>query len=179
MAKIRVTVWGENLHEQSSESVKKVYPKGMHQCIADGLNEASDIKAITATLQQQEHGLTEKALANTDVLTWWGHIAHDQVKDEIVDRVQKRVLEGMGLIALHASFHSKIFRRLMGTTCNLGCWRITGEKERLWVCQPAHPIAKGIDRFIEIPHTEMYGEPFGIPVPEEQIILPPISLDMI
>jgi trehalose utilization protein len=170
MAKIRVTVWGENIHEHTHKAVKKVYPKGMHTCIADGLNEATDIKAITATLQQPEHGLTEKVLANTDVLTWWGHMGHHLVEEEIVSRVQRRVLEGMGLIVLHSGHYSKIFKRLMGTTCSL-CWREAAEKERIWVCNPTHPITKGIDRFIEIPHTEMYGEPFGIPVPEEQIFI--------
>ena len=168
--KIRVTVWGENVHEQTHQAVRDIYPNGMHTAIAEGLAAAGDIEARTATLQEPEHGLTEAVLESTDVLTWWGHCAHGQVADEIVDRVQKRVLEGMGLIVLHSGHYSKIFRRLMGTTCSL-TWREAGEKERLWVCNPGHPIAQGIDKYFEIPNVEMYGEPFGIPAPEEQVFI--------
>ena len=167
---IRVTVWGENVHEKKHQTVSAIYPEGMHSTIAKGLQEDSHIETTTATLDQPEHGLTDELLRNTDVLTWWGHAAHEQVEDAIVERVQKRVLEGMGLIVLHSGHYSKIFRRLMGTACSL-CWREAGEKERIWVCQPAHPIAQGLDHYFEIPHTEMYGEPFAIPVPEEQIFI--------
>lgn len=168
---IRVTVWGENVHEKKSAAVQKVYPTGMHTTIADFLNRDPELTAVTATLDQPEHGLTEERLAQTDVLTWWGHAAHGSVEDKIVDRVQRRVLEGMGLIVLHSGHYAKIFKRLLGTTCSLS-WREAGEKERLWVCNPAHPIAAGItDHFFEIEHEEMYGEPFGIPTPDEQIFI--------
>lgn len=168
--KIRVTVWGENVHEQTHQAVRDIYPRGMHTVIAEGLSEAADIEARTATLQEPDHGLTEAVLDETDVLTWWGHCAHDKVRDDIVDRVQKRVLEGMGLIVLHSGHYSKIFKRLMGTSCSL-TWREAGEKERLWVCNPGHPISQGIDKYFEIPEVEMYGEPFGIPTPDEQVFI--------
>ena len=168
--KIRVTVWGENVHENTHKVVRDIYPRGMHTAIAEGLSAAPDIEARTATLQEPEHGLTQAVLDSTDVLTWWGHCAHGEVRDGIVDRVQKRVLEGMGLIVLHSGHYSKIFKRLMGTSCSL-TWREAGEKERLWVCNPGHPIAQGIDKYFEIPNVEMYGEPFGIPTPDEQIFI--------
>jgi trehalose utilization protein len=167
---IHVTVWGENVHEHKSALVRSHYPNGMHECIADALNQDVEIRARTATLQQPEHGLTDEVLENTDVLTWWGHAAHDQVDDAIVDRVQRRVLEGMGLVVLHSGHYAKIFKRLMGTTCSL-TWREAGERERLWVCNPGHPIARGIDKFIELREEEMYGEPFAIPAPEEQVFI--------
>jgi trehalose utilization protein len=170
MQKIRVTVWGENVHEKKMPLVAKLYPKGMHEAIADGLRPDKSLDVRTVTLDQPEHGLSEKVLAETDVLTWWGHAAHGEVKDEIVDRVQKRVLEGMGLVVLHSGHYSKIFKRLLGTTCSL-TWREAGEKERIWVCNPGHPIAQGIDRYFEIPHEEMYGEPFGIPTPDEMVFI--------
>ena len=170
MPKIRVTVWGENVHEQKHQIVREIYPNGMHQCIADGLREDEELEVRAATLQEPEHGLTRDILEATDVLTWWGHAAHRQVADEVVDRVQTRVLEGMGLIVLHSGHFSKIFKRLMGTPCSL-CWREAGEKERLWVCNPGHPIAQGINRYFEIEHEEMYGEPFAIPAPDEQIFI--------
>ena len=170
MSQIRVTVWGENVHEKKHKAVADIYPKGMHTAIADALAQDGEIKPRTATLDQSEHGLTEKVLAETDVLTWWGHAAHGDVKDEIVDRVQRRVLEGMGLIVLHSGHHAKIFKRLMGTSCDLK-WREAGERERLWVCNPGHPIVQGIGECLELPNTEMYGEPFGIPTPDENVFI--------
>ena len=169
MSSLRITVWGENVHEHKSAKVKKVYPNGMHAAIAAGLvQHLPNASVITATLQEPEHGLTVERLRETDVLFWWGHMAHDQVSDDVVKRVHARVLEGMGLIVLHSGHYSKIFRLLMGTSCSL-TWREADERERLWVCNPGHPIARGIDRFFELPMEEMYGEPFGIPAPEEQV----------
>lgn len=167
---IRVTVWGENVHEHHHEVVGKLYPNGMHSTIAASLAEDPAIEARTATLQEPEHGLTEAVLAETDVLTWWGHCAHDQVADAIVDRVQRAVLGGMGLLVLHSGHFSKIFRRLMGTSCGLK-WREAGEKERIWVCNPGHAIARGLGEHFELPHTEMYGEPFAVPTPDENVFV--------
>lgn len=167
---IRTVVWGENVHDQESQIVKEIYPKGMHSAIADGLNESPAFSATTAVLQDPEHGLSEARLAQTDVLVWWGHAAHGDVSDEIVERVQQRVWEGMGLIALHSAHFSKIFRRLMGTPCSL-TWREAGERERLWVINPTHPIAQGLGPYIELPNAEMYGEPFTVPEPMETVFI--------
>lgn len=167
---IRTVVWGENVHDQESKIVQEIYPKGMHFAIADGLNENAAFSATTAVLQDPEHGLSEERLAQTDVLVWWGHAAHDDVSDEVVERVQQRVWEGMGLIALHSAHFSKIFRRLMGTPCSL-TWREAGERERLWVINPTHPIVKGLGPYIELPNAEMYGEPFTVPEPMETVLV--------
>lgn len=171
MKPLRVVVWGENVHEQQDAAVAAIYPDGMHAAIAAGIREnLPDAEVSTATLQEPEHGLTAERLAATDVLTWWGHRAHAEVSDAVAERVQRRVLEGMGLIVLHSAHYSKIFKRLMGTTCSL-TWRVAGERERLWVCNPGHPIAQGIDRCFELPKEEMYGEPFAVPAPEEQVFI--------
>jgi trehalose utilization protein len=167
---LRVTVWGENVHEQKDAAVQRVYPDGMHEAIAAGLRDGGGVEVRTATLDQPEHGLTAEVLEQTDVLTWWGHRAHGEVQDAVVDRVQARVLQGMGLIVLHSAHYSKIFKRLLGTSCSL-TYREVGEKERLWVCNPGHPIAQGIDRYFEIEHEEMYGEPFAIPTPDEVVFI--------
>jgi trehalose utilization protein len=166
---IRVTVWNEFRHEKTDEAVAQVYPDGMHQAIAGQLK-GEGFAVRTATLDEPEHGLTVDVLAQTDVLTWWGHMAHAEVQDEIVARVHQRVLEGMGLIVLHSAHFSKIFRKLMGTTCNLK-WREIGEKERLWVVDPSHPIAAGLGEYFEIPNAEMYGERFDVPAPDELVFL--------
>ena len=167
---IRVTVWNEGVHEKKTPEVARIYPKGIHGAIADHLGSCPGVSVRTATLDQPEHGLTEQVLAETDVLVWWGHRAHADVADAVVDRVQLRVLAGMGLICLHSAHHSKIFRRLMGTTCNLK-WREAGERELLWVTSPAHPILEGVENPVIIDHEEMYGEHFDIPEPDETILI--------
>ncbi len=167
---IRVTVWGENVHERKNPIVRQIYPNGMHATIAEAIAEERGFQVRTATLQQAQHGLTKRVLEETDVLVWWGHAAHGKVSDRVVERVLGRVWEGMGFIALHSAHYSKPFLRLMGTSCSL-IWREAGEKERVWVCNPAHPIARDLDRYFEIPNTEMYGEPFAIPAPDEIVFI--------
>jgi trehalose utilization protein len=170
--KINVTVWNENIHEHKDEAVRKVYPDGIHSAIAGFLKADGRFGTIrTATLQQPENGLTDDVLNDTDVLLWWGHMAHGQVLDEVVNKVYKRVLAGMGLIVLHSGHASKIFSKLLGTDTGNLSWRDDGESERVWVIAKNHPITKGLGDYIEIPHTEMYGEPFMIPTPDELIFV--------
>jgi len=167
---IKVTVWNEYRHEKSSDEVAKIYPDGMHAAIAAHLGAQPGIATRTATLDEPEHGLTDEVLADTDVLTWWGHVAHGEVTDEVAEKVQRRVLSGMGLIVLHSGHFSKPFGRLMGTSCQLK-WREANEREVLWVTRPGHPILQGIDDHFVIPHVEMYGEHFDIPEPDETILI--------
>lgn len=170
---LRVTVWNEFIHEREHAAVAKIYPRGIHTVVAEALQRqlGDEIVVRTATIDQAEHGLSESVLAETDVLTWWGHAAHDRVSDTVVDRVQQRVWQGMGLLVMHSAHLSKIFRRLMGTSCMLR-WREAAEKERLWIVNPSHPIVQGLtDEYFELPHTEMYGEFFDIPPPDELILI--------
>src|SRR5207244_10324941 len=62
--RLRVTVWNEYVHERGEESVKRIYPDGMHRPIADGIRrELGDgVSVRIATLEEPEHGLTEEAL---------------------------------------------------------------------------------------------------------------------
>jgi trehalose utilization protein len=169
---IRVTVWGENVHEREEEHVRALYPEGMHAAIAAGLTAllGDRVSVRTATLDEPEHGLTDSVLAQTDVLTWWGHTAHDRVDAAVVERVQAAVLGGVGLLALHSAHYSRIFQRLLGTSCSLR-WRNDGERELVWTVDPAHPIAAGIPHPIVIDAHEMYGEHFDIPPPDELVFV--------
>lgn len=166
---IRVTVWNEFRHEKRPGKPQEVYPNGMHAPIAEYLRKQG-FEVRVATLDEPDHGLTDDVLAATDVMTWWGHTAHGEVRDDIVQKVQKRVWEGMGLIVMHSGHFSKIFRALMGTSCDLK-WREIAEKERIWVIDPAHPIAEGLPEYFEIPNEEMYGERFDIPQPDELVMI--------
>ncbi len=165
---INVTVWNEFKHEKEIPSILEMYPGGLHGYIASFL-ECDEIKTRTATLDDEECGLTDEVLAETDVLIWWGHKAHSKVPDEVVKRVQNAVLSGMGLVVLHSGHHSKVFRALMGTTCNLK-WR-DGARERVWIVKPNHPIAEGIEDGFLLEKEEMYGEAFDIPNPDDVIFM--------
>ena len=164
----QVTIWNEFRHERKNPAVTAIYPQGMHAVLATALQEHG-FSVRTATLDEPEHGLSDAVLSQTEVLVWWGHLAHGEVADEVVERVKARVLAGMGLIVLHSGHFSKIFKALMGTSCDLK-WREAGEIERLWVIEPAHPIAAGLPEMIEIAQEEMYGERFDIPAPETLVL---------
>lgn len=169
----RITIWNEFVHEKSNTLVQTHYPDGIHIVIADGLRQhhGEAVTIRTATLDEPEHGLSQEVLDNTDVLLWWGHAAHGRVSDEVVARVHQRVLQGMGLIVLHSGHLSKIFVKLMGTSCMLR-WREAGEKERLWIVNPSHPICEGFENeYFELPNTEMYGEFFDIPQPDDLLFI--------
>lgn len=172
-APLRVTVWNEYVHERTSAAVAAIYPHGIHAVQAAALSAlgGDELQVRTATLDEPEHGLSDAVLAETDVLTWWGHAAHERVSDAVVERVRQRVLQGMGLVVLHSGHNSKIFRMLMGTSCMLR-WREAGERERLWIVDPSHPIVAGFtEEFFELPQTEMYGEFFDVPRPDEVFLI--------
>lgn len=171
--KLNILVWNEGVHEAENEpeAMAEMYPDGMHGAIAEGLRAYYPEAAVaTATLADDQHGLSEEALARTDVLLWWGHRAHDKVSEEVVGRVQRHVLGGMGLIVLHSGHFAKVFVRLLGTSCSLA-WRNEGERELVWTVKPSHPIAEGVDNPIVIPQQEMYGELFDIPDPDDLIFI--------
>lgn len=173
---LRVTVWGENRHEQTEKHVAAIYPQGMHTTIAEGITEnlGDTCTVHTVTLDDPKHGLTDEVLAHTDVLTWWGHAAHDEVSDEVVERVHRHVLSGMGLVVLHSGHWSKIFTQLMGTTCTLR-WHSERDRELVWTVDPTHPIARGVPHPIVIDEQEMYGEFFDIPTPDELVFVSSFS----
>jgi trehalose utilization protein len=167
---LNVTIWNEYRHEQENDAVRAVYPDGIHSAIAAYLSERDGLNVRTATLDEPEHGLPDEVLNTTDVLIWWGHKAHGDVSNMLVEKVKQRVWDGMGLVVLHSGHFSKIFKRLMGTSCDLK-WRDRGERERLWIVSPGHPIAEGLPETFVVPQAEMYGEHFDIPAPDELVMV--------
>ncbi|MFP3091359.1 ThuA domain-containing protein [Treponema sp. TIM-1] len=147
-----------------------MYPRGIHGALEEGLSADKNLAIRTALLEMPGHGLSEEILRNTDVLMWWGHLAHDRVSDETAELVAKHVRLGMGLVVLHSGHYSKPFRKLMGTACTLS-WREIGESERVWIIDPSHPICQGLGPYFELEHEEMYGEVFDIPAPDELVMI--------
>jgi trehalose utilization protein len=169
---MRVVVWNEYVHERQGSDAQAIYPDGIHAVVAGALREHLPVDTIvsTATLEEPDCGLPDEVLHATDALTWWGHLAHDRVPDELAARVAERVVGGMGLVVLHSGHLSKPFVRLMGTTCNLR-WREADDRELVWTVAPGHPIADGVPRVIPIERQEMYGEQFDIPAPDELVFI--------
>jgi trehalose utilization protein len=168
---MHVTIWNEFVVERTKPDAARIYPEGIHATLAQALREAGTVR--TATLEEPDHGLAEDALDGTDVLLWWGHAAHDDVADDVVDRVVGRVHDGMGLVVLHSGHLSKPFRRLMGTRCTLE-WR-HDDREKVWTVAPGHPVADRVPPSFVIPEQEMYGEFFDVPPPEQLVFISSFS----
>ena len=168
---MKVTVFTELNKSMEKEEAKLSYPEGMNACLYNFISKEHEVKMIVHSENDDGSELTEEILAETDVLIWWGHHFHNTVSDKVVEIVASYINRGMGLIALHSSHKSKIFMRMLGTPADLS-WREVNERERLWIVDPSHPIANGINsQYIEIPHDEMYGEPFSIPTPDELVFI--------
>lgn len=164
---IRVTVWNEFIHEREYEGIAKIYPNGIHGCIAEFLSKHDDIKVTCATLDMENQGISAELLKNTDVLIWWSHARQDEITDENVRLIRDNVLSGMGFIGLHSAHFSKLMKTLLGTSMTLK-WR-NDDNEKLWCTAPYHPIAQGVPNCVEIPEEEMYGEFFDIPKPDDVV----------
>ena len=168
MSKLRVTIWNEYRHEKTDAAAKEIYPNGLHAVIGEYLTAQGDMEVTLAALDDPEQGLPEEVLNNTDVLVWWGHMAHAEVDDALVERIRKRVYLGqMGLVTLHSGHHSKVFRSIIGTTGHLSWGR--EQKEIVWCVNPTHPIAAGIPDHFLIESEELYAEPFFVGEPDETV----------
>ena len=60
----------------------------MHETIAGAIREhlGERTEVRTATLDDPGHGLDDAVLETTDVLTWWGHLFHEDVADDVAGR---------------------------------------------------------------------------------------------
>ncbi|MBO5648434.1 MAG: ThuA domain-containing protein [Clostridia bacterium] len=171
--KIRVTIWNEYVHEVYEDAVREIYPLGIHGCIKEFLEKLDvngELEIRLAALADPDQGLPDEVLNNTDVLMWWGHCAHHEVDDGLVQRIKARVYDGgMGFIPMHSAHMSKPFREILGTSGKL-LWG-EDQHEFIWNVRPGHPITAGIPEHIELDKEEMYGEPFMIPQPDELLFI--------
>ncbi len=167
---IRVTVWNEYRHERAEAACRAIYPEGIHGAIRALLCEDGGTPRLSvsvAVLDDPAQGLPDALLENTDVLIWWGHLAHDEVADALVERIYDRVCRGgMGLILLHSAHQSKVFRRIVGMSGELSCG--PDQHEIMWTLLPGHPIAAGVPDHFSL-FEELYCEPFYIPRPDELV----------
>ena len=159
-----VVVWSEGT------APKYVYPNDINGAIVDGLKAAlPDWEVIRASLGDPDQGLPADLLARTDVLIWWGHQRHGDVKDELVAKIDKRVRdEGMGFISLHSSHFAKPNKVLMASPCTWGAYVGDSTTLKVTVSAPQHPIAAGVGEFT-IAHHERYSDPYAVP-PAQTIV---------
>jgi len=174
LPRLEVLVWSDDaLGADLVPPAAALHPHGVAASVAAALRaelgEAAHV--LTAGLHEPEQGLAEERLAAADVLVWWGHEAHDEVTEQTVERVQRHVLDGLGLVVLHSGHHSKVFRRLLGTSCDLAWREGGGDEELIWTLDPAHPIAAGVEQPIRLGRHEVYGEPFDIPAPDALVFV--------
>lgn len=170
--KIRVTVWNEFEDEIRHPDILELYPGGVHEHIASFLREENDIIVRTSTFKDEvDFGIPDEVIDQTDVLIVYSHMLQNMVSDERVKKVIDRVVnEGMGLIVLHSALWMNLTQRLVGPGGYNG-YREIRERERVWVINQGHPIAKDLPIYFDFPHSEMYGEPATFPEPDELIFL--------
>jgi trehalose utilization protein len=165
--KRKVVVWSEGTANVDPKS-KVVYPDDINSAIAEGLKplETDGWEVAKASFGEPDQGISDELLNSTDVLIWWGHKKHGEVKDELVDKINTRVRDGkMGFIGTHSCHFAKPFKKLMGTACSWREYVDDGTSAQIVVKEPDHPICKGVKDF-RLPKIERYGEPFAVPTPE-------------
>jgi trehalose utilization protein len=156
-----VVVWSEGT------APKGVYPNDINGAIAEGLRASEQLKewdVVVANLSDPDQGLPDALLAKADVLVWWGHKKHGEVKDELVNRIEKRVKEeGMGFIALHSAHFAKPNKRLMGSPCTFKAYVGDNKETVIKVTDADHPLAKGVAKEFTIENAERYSDPYAVP----------------
>lgn len=172
MSKLRVTVWCEGLDPIQEPKAVACYPDDINGCIGAFLAKSEDMTVALHSQKEPENGLSQRILDETDVLVWWSHLYDNELSQEASDRVVEAVLNGMGLLLLHSSGGSKPSRALLGRNSNGGKYREVGELERVWIANRSHAIMEGLEReYIEVPQSEMYGEPYGLATPDDLLFI--------
>ena len=173
--KIHVLCWSERTEPAT------VYPNGINGALVEMLSKDNTVIAEMANLEDPEQGLSQAALAKTDVLIWFGHRKHGEVTGEHVDRIVKRVEQGMGYLPLHSAHYAHPFQQLMkliaakqgspleGTPGSWGKVENLGKPEVIHILAPGHAIVHGVKDFT-IPRTETYANPFNVPKPDLRIL---------
>lgn len=175
-AQRRVVVWSE------ATAPKHVYPDDINGAIAEGLKCLQGWEVIKAGIDDPDQGLSDERLNGCDVLIWWGHKRHKLVKDELVEKIVRRVKEGgMGFISLHSAHFAKPNIALMsesetsketldkvkpqGRVAAWSTYKGDSVSLTITVKTPSHPIAKGIREFT-VSHSERYSDPYAVPMPQ-------------
>ena len=108
-APIRVVVWDEQQPAQ-----KQAYDNFLGNAIADYLKTRPGFVVTSVCQNDPEQGLSEKTLAQCDVLIWWGHARQRDITWETGQKLVERIKRGkLSLIALHSAHWSTPFIEAM------------------------------------------------------------------
>ena len=125
-APIRVVVWDERQQAQ-----KSAYGGFLGDTLAATLARQPDFSVKSVGLNDPDQGLTDEILDQCDVLIWWGHQKHQEVTDEHVGAIMRRLKEGrLSLIALHSAHWSKPFVAAMNERALDDALQTVPESER-------------------------------------------------
>ena len=106
---VRVLVWDEQQPAQ-----KQAYTNFLGNEIADHLRRQPGLAVTSARLDDPDQGLSAAALDACDVLIWWGHVRHVEIKPETGREIVRRIKAGqLSLIALHSAHWSIPFVEAM------------------------------------------------------------------
>ncbi len=106
---VRVLVWDERQKEQ-----KQVYANFLGNEIANHLRSRQGFTVQSVGLDDPQQGLPDEVLDQAQVLIWWGHVRHTEIKPEKGRQIVERVKAGkLALIALHSAHWSTPFIEAM------------------------------------------------------------------
>ena len=124
---IRVTVYNEGLHEKTSDSVRAVYPEGIHGALKKGL-ESDEISVRTVTLDDLPDGLTPAGAGRDRRADLVGpHGARESARRSGGSGAAVACWRAWARSSCIPAIIPSLSARLMGTTCNL-TWREDAEQ---------------------------------------------------
>lgn len=157
----KVVVWDERQPAQ-----KRAYDNFLGNAIADHLRKSSAFDVTSVALDDPDQGLPDRLLNAADVLIWWGHVRHREVKPELASRIVARVKAGLGLIALHSAHWSAPFVAAMDEITRvrvLGALRVSaGETVEVRETAPADRYRAPARDARLTPYVELRKTPDGV-----------------
>ncbi len=106
---IRVVVWDERQPKQ-----KEAYDNFLGNEVAAYLKTQPGIEVKSVCIDDPEQGVSNDVLDNADVLIWWGHVRHAEIKPETAKKIVARIKDGkLSLIALHSAHYAMPFKEAM------------------------------------------------------------------
>jgi len=158
---IRVVCWDEQQTQQ-----KEAYDSFIGEWLAKYLGSRPGLTAKAVALSDPEQGLSADVLDNCDVLMWWGHQKHGDVKPETGKKLVGRVKAGdFSLIALHSAHFSTPFIESMFERTRIDTARQfpDGDKEKVeisYVEPPGYRASPKRDQIVT-PYNEVRKFPDG------------------
>jgi trehalose utilization protein len=158
---IRIVVWDEQQLAQ-----KEAYDDFIGNLLAKYLGSRPGLTGKSVTLKDPEQGLSADVLDNCDVLMWWGHQKHGDIRPETGKKLVGRIKAGdFSFIALHSAHFSTPFMEAMWerTRIDIGNQFPAGVAEKVeiaYVEPPGYRASPKRDQIVT-PYAEVRKFPDG------------------